>query len=610
MARRNELGKIRRSQIVTIWGPGAIVDFRAGKRGGAAVSAVVTGLDEWDRSAPPAGMLHQQVIHEPRLEAKLKVAGFRLPPVDPDAQRENGRATNILNAVRFPRWLQCPECKLLQEPDAWTEAAGDPVLTCPKCSRPKSLVGVVPVRFIVACEHGHLDEFPWHIWVGHANRDCKGPLRLEGTGGAGLANLVVKCSGCGARQSMAGAFDRNALTTRGLTCRGRRPWLGTPPEEHCDAPPRALQRGASNVYFAQIASALDIPPWSDRIQRSLGTAWEDFQNTDDEAEWKVLVKVKKLVERLQMPVEKILDEIRRRKEVLARTDPNALRWEEYERFTGDPSVASEAASEFETRPEQVPEVLRGHFARIVRVMRLREVRALTGFTRIHPPVPEAFAEGETRHSDGCRKVTAIRAGRGDWLPAIEVRGEGIFLELAQEWVDRVEADPELRKRAAQIDHAWKSNWAKRFGAETPPPRTIGPTAVLLHTLSHALMRQLALECGYSGASLRERLYVDNGPRPMRGLLIYTATPDAEGTLGGLVAQGRGERFAQVFAAAVAAMQWCSSDPLCGQGMLTRSEPQSLAACHSCLHVAETSCEEFNVVLDRTTVLAALPISSH
>jgi hypothetical protein len=71
--------------------------------------------------------------------------------------------------------------------------------------------------------------------------------------------------------------------------------------------------------------------------------------------------------------------------------------------------------------------------------------------------------------------------------------------------------------------------------------------ILLHSFSHALMRQLALECGYTSASIRERLYARERQRekePMAGILPYTAAPDSEGTLGGLVRLGEPDQLRQ------------------------------------------------------------------
>ena len=275
---RNELGDVRRSQIITTHGPGAIIDFRAGGYGGAGISAVAAGLEEWDRWAPPPGLGHPQTVYEPRLQKQLDVDGFRLPPVAPQVApgvyRNNA---GKLVGVRFPRWLQCPQCHIIRQSRYWTEDPGDPALYCADCTEEaggRNRVHVVPVRFIVVCERGHLDEFPWEWWVKHDEKcplpGCRKDLKLEGSATAGLVGLILSCLGCGASRSMDGCFGPDAIPGQ---CHGRRPWLGADADEPCAADPRVVQRGASNIYFSAIESALDIPPWSDELQKKIGMRW-------------------------------------------------------------------------------------------------------------------------------------------------------------------------------------------------------------------------------------------------------------------------------------------------------------------------------------------------
>lgn len=175
---QNELGDVRRSQIITTHGPGSIVDFRAGGYGGAGVSVVAAGLEEWDRWAAPPGLGHPQTVYEPRLQKQLGVEGFRLPPVAPQvAPGVYSRKAGKLVGVRFPRWLQCPRCHLLRQAKHWNEDAGDPALYCGECSDKaggRNRVHIVPARFIVVCDNGHLDEFPWDWWVKHDEK-CPNP---------------------------------------------------------------------------------------------------------------------------------------------------------------------------------------------------------------------------------------------------------------------------------------------------------------------------------------------------------------------------------------------------------------------------------------------------
>ncbi|WP_238881053.1 DrmB family protein [Achromobacter xylosoxidans] len=592
---RNDLGELRRSAAAATFGPGSIVDFRAG---GASISAVAAGLEEWDSNFPPGGMRHPQAIREERLQKKLGVKGFRLPPVrDPSSDRDAERS---LVAVRFPSWLQCPHCDRIAPEGNWADAPGQAGRWCPPCTAKapgQNRVFVVPVRFVMACESGHLDEFPWHVWVGHTEscRNQRGFLKLTSER-PGLAGLILSCPdvACGSRRSMDGIFSA-ATWKRFPDCRGKRPWLAGP-DERCTHKGRAVQRGASNLYFPVIESALSIPPWSDRLQEALGVHWDPIADTLPEDRSMFIGMLARgalapVLAELGLTPETLAGEIARRFDAEQAIETVDLRQEEYRQFTG--GVAAEGLDrEFEIRPQAVPPSIASVFSRLVKAVRLREVRAVKGFTRIQPPGdPESPAVARL----------SVRTDL-DWLPAIEVRGEGIFLEFDLRAISAWESQDAIRDRAARIDARWQTEWRERHGADGSTARPITPRFLLLHTFAHALMRQLTLECGYSSTALRERLYVNQLDSSMAGVLVYTATTDDDGTLGGLQRQGDPERIQRTIIAALRAQAWCSSDPLCIEEMMAPDDGLSLAACHSCVLAPETSCEEFNRFLDRATLV--------
>lgn len=591
---RNELGDVRRSQIITTHGPGSIIDFRAGGYGGAGISVVAAGLEEWDRWAQPPGLGHPQTVYEPRLQKQLNVDGFRLPPVAPQvAPGVYSNNAGKLIGVRFPRWLQCPQCHLIRQSRYWTEDAGDPALYCAECSEKaggRNRVHVVPVRFIVICDHGHLDEFPWDWRVKH---DAKCPLpgrrrelKLEGSATAGLAGLILSCLGCGSSRSMEGCFGEDAIPR---ACQGRRPWLGTDADEQCGARPRVVQRGASNLYFSVIESALDIPPWSDELQKKIGTRWSMLERAPDQNLRRVLVQAMRLADITGRSEDELMIAIEDRIARLLSPGRN-LRWEEYQQFVQHKQPFGEN-TEFEIRPAPAPPELASCVESVTRATRLREVRALRGFTRVFPP-----AAGDDD------RIAKIALNRPPWLPAVENRGEGIFIQLRIDRVRSWERSTAVVDRVADLRQAYEQAWHDR-GRPGPPPKLVTPRLLLIHSLAHALIRQLSLSCGYSSASLRERLYVDvSSSWDMAGLLIFTSSPDADGTLGGLARQGERANIVRVFEDALMSMTWCSSDPLCIEGVHARSEPANGAACHSCLLAAETSCEEFNAFLDRALLV--------
>lgn len=590
---KNDLGELRRSAAASGFGPGSIVDFRAGN---APISALAAGLEEWDRNFPPAGMLHPQTVREERLQKKLGVKGFRLPPVrDPQKDSDAERA---LVGVRFPQWLQCPQCDRIGDEGQWSDEPGHPARWCAECSRQapgRTRVAVVPVRFVMACEAGHLDEFPWHMWVGHEEgcRNRRGFLKLVSEE-AGLAGIYLSCPACSAKRSMDGIFTKETWE-RFPNCRGRRPWLAAP-DEGCAHKIRAVQRGASNMYFSVTASALSIPPWSDRLQEALGVHFDPICNTEPEDRptfIRILARgdLAPVLQELQMSPEALAEEIDRRLNAREAIETDDLRLEEYRQFSSATPIQG-LDREFEIRPRPVPNSISPWFSRLVKVVRLREVRALTGFTRINPP------------GDPAAPIARLSVSNLDWLPAVEVRGEGIFLGFDQTALSRWESLELVQARVAIIDARRRAEWVERYGKDSVLPPPVTPRFVMIHTFAHALMRQLTLDCGYSSTALRERLYVSDGASGMAGVLIYTATTDDDGTLGGLQRQGDPERIGRTVEAALHAQAWCSSDPLCIEDLLSGDDSMSLAACHACALAPETSCEEFNRFLDRALLTGA------
>ena len=589
----NDLKELRRSSVVSTFGPGAVVDFRAGN---APVSGVASGLEEWDRSFPPAGMGNPQRIHEERLQKKLGVLGFRLPPLTND--RGDDPDTRRLVAVRFPSWLQCPGCDLIKPERRWNRDSGEAYRYCGRCTANNPgghKVFVIPVRFVLACDRGHLDEFPWDFWVDH-EPECRNrnrELKLESKG-PGLAGLILSCPACKARRSMDGIFSRGTWE-RFSKCRGRRPWLATG-REPCERYPVTVQRGASNLYFPVVESALSIPPWTDTLQDMLGTWWSSLVDIPDREQRGLYIRLTKdlqqALDNLGMTPDELAHAIEQRIARYDEIDTRDLRPAEYRQFVEDQGRKARHDKDFEIRREKIPPGPDKWLSTIVRAVRLREVRAVRGFTRINPP-GEADA------------TASLSVSQLPWLPAIEVRGEGIFLSLAENRVHQWERRPAVMARANECDRKYREDWQVRYGEDSEPERVITPRYMLCHTLAHALMRQLTLECGYSAASLQERIFAATEEFRMAGLLIYTATPDADGTLGGLQRQGRASRLEGILERAIRSLEWCSSDPLCITDAMGAISSYSHSACHACVLSPETSCESFNKFLDRA-FLVGLP----
>lgn len=579
-------GEIRRAQAITTYGVGSLiaVDHE---------SFVVSGLDEADRSWRPD---ESPRIYERRLARLLDVDHFRLPPASDDTSKDG------LRVRRFPLMHSCPECDELQHHRDFNPPAGRSV--CGTCE-----VDLVPSRFVVACEAGHLGEFPYWQWV-HRSSDrgsttvgkCGGKLRLRTSGRtSSLRSILVSCT-CGRAPevSMEGSFRRNALKDLGLKCRGHRPWLGTSaPDQECGLPLRTLQRGSSSVWQPVLKSALSIPPWSNRREDPLAGRWEKLRKYESRKEVEVYLDA--VFDGKEWPLS--LDEVMTLLAAEREEDPadgesaafdhryRALRNKEYERL-----CSGNDESEHSRDEQFVCETPLGDRSVLdplgvtgpMLVKKLREVRALKAFTRL------VDAESTTDAKEMPLSDKPLR-----WLPAMEVRGEGVFLRLDEERLGTWEKTIAVAARVERMRTAHQRVLDQRADDPTRAvPSPAAPRMVLLHTLAHVLITEWSLEAGYPAASLRERLYAADD---MAGVLIYTATSDSAGSLGGLVAQGEPDLLDRTVRSAVRRAEWCSADPLCMETEVSATGT-NLAACHACVMLPETSCEHNNILLDRALLV--------
>lgn len=544
-------------------------------------------------------------IESPRLAAQLNVDHFQEAPSAAGFRPAPGK----LVYARFPTWLFCGSCRRLNRRRMRDEEDGE----SPRCESCRHYPRLVPMRFVQACESGHLDDVDWRYWA-HSSatepnqKQCQEFCLLFESirEAAGLGSLVIRCGACSARRSLAGINSPEVLRSRGIRCTGRQPWQHWDSRVECDAQLHVLQRGASNVYFANVESAIDIPPdsqadvYSD-IARAIA-ADPMFAVILSAPDGPV---VESLVSGLAHNFAVGEDVVRATvaAELAARggegrgvgevhtTDLLSAEWAAL--VTAQPEV--NPRDRFITRHAgltidgAVETPLGTLIDRVVLVTRLREVRALVGFSRYSPASGASHPE---------RVVSPDLGAHLPWLPAIEVFGEGFFFSLREEALQRWERDPGVRARVQElVDNREASFVADRLLAATP-------RAILLHTLSHLLMRRLTFETGYAGASLRERIYArsDAGDNSHAGVLIYTAAGDLEGTLGGLVRLAEPPAFAATLVAAVEQSRWCSADPVCIEAPARSLFGLNLAACHSCVFVAETSCPHWNLLLDRLLLI--------
>lgn len=548
----------RRSQLVSTFGVGSLFPVENN-------SFMVTSIDQWDdKYLTPAP--------EPRLASSLGVGRLLLPPTGKRAK---------VPVIRFPYVLTCPKCSRL---GSIKELHSDhQEALCGLCN---SKVPLTPSRFVVACENGHLDDFPYGYWVHgpgfRAGPDHELSLKSEGRTSS-LSDMVVVCS-CGRRRTMADAFSPIAL--KEMRCSGRRLWLGTNyTEKECGKPPRTVQRGASNVWFPAVRSAISIPPYSEFLAKLVTMRADTFSHPDALTDRGTLA-IEGLVKEFKgrFTVDELRSEIKRQfhnADSQEETDDDRLREQEFQALIA--GRADQPDTDFVAETMPVPSSYHNWIHAVRKVTRLREVRALYGFSRLMPSNQESPDI----------KLAALfpEDNKQSWLPAVETLGEGVFIALNRDQLDKWAATDFAAARKHQLQH--NINLAAKQRKQDAPMVDI--VRVLLHTLAHVMIDQLALDAGYPASSIRERLYSGEGAA---GILLYTASSDSAGSLGGVAAQAHPERLTQALDEGLRRLEWCSADPVCIESTGAGTDGRNLAACHCCVLIPETSCELFNSYLDR------------
>jgi hypothetical protein len=568
----------RSSQLISPFGPGSIIDI-----GGE--SLILMDIKHWPKN-----------LDEIKLDRLTKEAGvwsLKKPPILKN-RWERTHKNNALMTARFPAWMFCPRCRHLKRwhKDDPVNDSGSPVCQNKACKN-KSLV---PMRFVAACNKGHLQDIPWDRWAHmDAKSDCSSAqsqlyFTVRKDMGSGLNALEVHCKNCDAKNSLGSIMREGALKIR---CSDKQPWEYREDSRNCDEPLHVLQRGASNLYYPIIRSALDIPYKAFSKGNVVIETIQDSEDYTDLLRYKERGKekaVRRCAEDLAndfgLTVDVILDAIEsggeptREFRIPKDDDIRVAEWE----ILSASDIENRKTDTFKARiscfKEEETFGCERIISKVVLLDKLREVRAFCGFERIKPDDNAVLM-----HSDSKQK---------SWLPACEVFGEGIFIEFdlrtLQNWEDnaalflkpRIEG---VLKRYANVSATYLPEPSAKF--------------IALHTFAHLMIRQLSFESGYSSGSLRERIYAAKG---QAGVLIYTADGDSEGSLGGLVQQGEANRLFPAMIAALETANWCSNDPICSelesQGVMGLNK----AACHSCTLVSETSCEHNNLLLDRKLLI--------
>jgi hypothetical protein len=614
------VGGQRPNALLYSGGIGAVVDLPH-------VSVVVQGLDYWDYQ-----FATDFELTEPRLLQRVRQV---LPSVrqlrgTPHSDSDDDDANRVgVPVTPFPRWMRCTGCRLLAginsegtgpfkfensnkyRPDE-ARFAHDCRRAAPGQRKARQPT-VVPARFVLACTAGHLDEFPFVEYV-HNGVECskgrEGRLEMLDPGGNYGSQISIRCS-CGEKRTMRDALRHHRVhgSTALPGCRARHPHLGWFDPTGCTAPVRTMVLGASNQWFSLLTKALYIPEIGNQLAILIEKHWGQLSTVDSQGilEW-ALKAMPELAALREYDVAAVWKEVESRQaaeEVIPEVEID-LTAREYEALV-DPSKARRDDRDFTADIVATPPAWTGLIAKVIRLSRLRETKALVGFTRVDAP--------EWGDPDSSKRAP-LSKGDPTWVPAATTHGEGIFLVLRADVIAEWEKTAEDSTHLAKLREAhgrWRANRDMDGPHEKHWP---GDRYLMLHTLSHLLVREIALECGYSSASISERIYA-NEDRNEAGILLYTAASDSEGTLGGIVRLSEASQLDRLLRAAFANARGCSSDPLCAEhAPLQTEDTLHGAACHACLFASETTCERGNRFLDRRLIVPVdldepqLAISEH
>lgn len=606
------LGQARQSQVLQLYGPGSMVDLPG-------YALLIGGLDFWDDKGC-------DIIHEPRLRQLVRQAtgeaqlDLRTPPKEVDRLKNS---SGSIKSFRFPEWsvaqkvserfafegIPCRARPLVHFNDGciknWCRYRDD------EGEHP-----LVPVRFVMACPHGHLSDIPWRDFC-FRQFNCKNTERLylleAGTGNDFTQIYVQSESGVTRKLADALVKEKNSLGY----CQGCTPWLGRGrfDSEICTSDGertknRLLVRSASNAYFTETLSVISLPEEANLLAKHVCELKDELGGIEAETDITAALKYNSRLKSAFTNVEPaaLWQEIEAQR---SGSNMEALppKDEELKLFVGPMEGVSDSSEdslfEADVWKTDAPAWYHRAIKRVLLVHRLREVQALVGFTRFTPRT-SSLGGLPVDTTNGNRR--APLANNLTWVPASENKGEGIFIQLDPDRIKAWARSDAVRMRTRKFMDAFEREWLATRGLNGSQFPFPGAPYLLLHSLSHLLITEIALECGYGASSIRERIYANS--EIGYGILLFTSSSGSEGTLGGLV--GAGKRIVAYLEKAFERGQLCSNDPFCSEHDPNHPfdiRPTHGAACHGCELVAETCCEQRNEFLDRALVSPTVSISN-
>jgi len=584
VGRHETVQHIRRSQFVTTYGPGAIIEGRQGPR-------VILTIDGGLTKRFNHETLEKFEILDMRMDSLVAGARiFALPTKESEKVPQN---YPIYRTKEFPVWRICTDTKKHQTSVLYNGENNEG--KCPECGN----VGE-PVRFILACPDGHMDDIRWNLAVHGKEKGikCCGWFHWRG-GGSSVRSIEIECPTCHKKTTM------GAIYAWDWRCTGRFP------EKYpdiqggrgkCSSAMKIIQRQATNLRIPEILTLLTIPKYDTPIVKviqergvyEIFRVLEDMEELDEEHFRKLInKKIEKsavLKESGELIDKYISDNsweqfLELYRDLLPKDgEYRDMLIEEFRSLqnASENDYTSENGNFSIKKLKNISvDLPSGRFTfRVAGIDVLRTVTVQKGYTRM----PYMKSGGELNRMIS---VAAKEHGSGEkWLPGFESLGEGIFITSSENPLS-----PSIP--AVNEWDATKTNSTDEDKRD--------PLFVWWHTLSHALIRTLSLYSGYSSSALRERVYLDDSEgRKQGGILIYTVMSGEDGGMGGLTGTVAG--FEDILMNAIKSISLCSNDPLCIEKQRITKKNCNGAACHSCLLISETSCEHRNMWLDRHLIL--------
>lgn len=589
-------------------------------------SIIIETFDNWGYSDLNEKLAHYD-IKDDRLLQRVKNRFPNLKhlvsiPTDRDSFLHQVRP----KANYFPKWFYCTYCNRFASYFEWKNrwrSAGKNLdfFNPPKCSNKDCKENhLEQIRFVMTCSNGHIHDLPWEYWNNRLASDrsnveenedenksekqsgpqldytkkCCGDqqdliykISRENTE---LSGIWIECKSCKKKANLKGIFNFEKK------CDGKKYWLGQLNgkfhEEECGItmqPSISVKLKTSNsVYYANTLSSLFIPelqnPLSTEIRIDIENMLESGQFTTEQIVQLISIQKKIDKEFIQQYLE--TGEIKY-------IPDNVYRQTEYEYFLEKEQPDNK---QIKFRVLDCTEQIIG-FSKLVKIDKLKKTTVQTSFTRNEPIDIDSILQDQTEYEYSVQRQSVSKNNfDSKTLPALESYGEGILFILDKSKLEQWEKQQDVIERTEKIKtNAKNADWK----SHQIIAKTLTPRKVLIHTLSHLLMRELEYVCGYPSSSLSERLYVSE---TMHGFLI-SAFDGTDGYLGGLSNLCNDqENLGKIIESAIFRATDCSSDPICieseGQGV----GQLNLAACHSCTLTPETSCELSNLYLDRNLVI--------